>query len=223
MLETRLAKAPIVRVNSKQGWQRVLFLALIPALVRAAGGDDWRQVTDSKDVAVYIRKAAGSAFDEVRVDGSVCAPIDDLIEYIGAVEHFTAWIPDTITARLLADPTNSERLYYVLTDLPWPAKDRDMIYRLVLQPGATDRTRGIAMEGVPNFLPPTPNVQRMAEVAGHWQFDELAGEGRTQVSLQMHVDPGGNVPAWLANRRIVSTPLGMLSNLAAHFASGCRQ
>jgi hypothetical protein len=211
-------------VYSKTGLQRALLLtlALIPTVAATVTDGDWRQVTASTDVEVYTRKTAGSAFDEVRVRGSVCAPIDDLIEYISTVEHFTAWIPDTIAARLLADPSSSERLYYVRTDLPWPAKDRDMIYRLVVRPGATDRARTIDMVGVPDFLPPTPNVVRMATVAGHWQFVEAAGEGRTRVSLDMRVDPGGNVPPWLANRRIVSTPLGMLTNLAKHFDAGCQ-
>jgi hypothetical protein len=78
----------------------------------------------------------------------------------------------------------------------------------------------VQMTGLADYLPPNPGVVRMAQVDGRWEFEER--DGRTSLSLELHIDPGGAVPGWLANRRIVGTPQRMLLNLEREFAAGCQ-
>ena len=47
---------------------------------------------------------------------------------------------------------------------------------------------------------------------GFWKLTPIA-ENKTKVEYQMHVEPGGYVPAWLANMKIVDTPYTFMYNL----------
>jgi len=40
-----------------------------------------------------------------------------------------------------------------------------------------------------------------------------AGNNQTYIKHIAHMDPSGNVPAWIANSKVVDTPLKTLKNL----------
>jgi len=178
----------------------------------------WTALHEGDGVALYTRPFPGSAFPEVRVSAHVCATLPQLVKFVEDVSAFTTWIPDTAEAQLLATPSPQEQLYYIRTSMPWPVKHRDMVYRLTESAGAPG-TLSVSIQGVPDYLPPVRGVIRMTHVSGRWTFrDDAQG---TLIGLDMHIEPGGNVPVWLANRRIVAMPGGMLANLRARFAASC--
>jgi START domain len=196
----------------------------------AAGPDvpaanDWT-LTSHRDgdgidgVDVYVRPVPGSSYDEARAVGSVCAPIDALTSLVTDVSRFEEWIPDTERASLLATPSPYERIYYIRTGMPWPIKDRDMIYRVVssANPNTADDIT-VTLEGLPDYAPPVDGVVRMTSVRGQWHFAHVAAG--TRIALEMRIEPGGGVPAWLAKRRIVGMPARMLLNIGRMFASSC--
>ncbi len=97
---------------------------------------------------------------------------------------------------------------------------RDMIYRLTESTGAPAGDQiSVTLEGVPDYLPAYPGIVRMTAVTGRWTFRQA--RDRTAIDLVMHIEPGGNVPLWLANRRIVGTPTKMIENLQREFAAAC--
>lgn len=183
-------------------------------------GATWKPFGESDGVEVYTRPFPGSAYAQVRASGTVCATLPELVAFIEDVARFDSWIPDTDEARLLARPSQSHQIYYIRTSMPWPVKHRDMIYRLTESPGSrTDDEISVTIEGVPDYLPPYPGVVRMRGVTGRWNFRQADGE--TRIELVMHIEPGGNVPQWLANRRIVGTPTKMIENLRRQFGRLC--
>lgn len=183
-------------------------------------GPQWKSFGESDGVQVYTRPFPGSAYAEVRASGTVCATLPELVAFVEDVARFDTWIPDTDEARLLARPSRSDQLYYIRTSMPWPVKHRDMIYRLTESHGArVDSDISVTINGVPDYLPPYPGVVRMTGVTGRWNFHQADGE--TRIDLVMHIEPGGKVPQWLANRRIVGTPTKMIENLRHQFGSSC--
>ena len=186
----------------------------------AANDAGWTPLEETGGVAVFTRHYEGSAYPEVRARGSVCATLPQLVAFVEDVAGFDRWIPDTAQARLLERPSAKSQLYYIRTSMPWPIKDRDMIYRLFESTDeASPLAIAVAIEGVPDYLPVDPHAVRMTGVNGRWRFVE---EGRrTHIDLDMHIEPGGGVPAWLAKQRIVGTPTKMLANLQRQFEASC--
>jgi len=189
------------------------------APVASAG---WQFSGESEGVLTYLRSFPQSAYAQVRALGSVCASLGELSRYISDPDRLADWVPDTREARLLDSRSRDEQVYYVRTALPWPMKDRDMIYRLQAAPDPDhENEMVVSMDGIPDFAAAEEGVVRMTSASGHWHFRERAG--RTDISLEMHIEPGGAVPAALARRRITSTPARMLGNLKRHFAEGCSE
>lgn len=175
--------------------------------------------TDGVDV--YVRPVPDSAYDEARVVTSVCAPIDALAPVLTDVSRFDEWVPDTKEARQLAAPAPFERIYYIRTNMPWPIKDRDMIYRVASSGDPkTANALTVTLQSLPDYLPPYDGVVRMVEVRGRWQLARVGD--RTHIELEMRIEPGGGVPAWLARRRIIATPTKMVQNIGRLFAASCK-
>gem|GEM_PF-803956 len=200
----------------------LLVFAMLPADVFAAATANWQLVNESDGISIATRTVEGSAFAEVRASATVCATIPQLVELVEDVGAFHTWIPDTERAHLLAQPSPQRQIYYIRTSMPWPVKHRDMIYELTAPTTSpTGADASVLMQGLPEYLPLSAGVVRMKAVTGRWDFSEVAGT--TRISLQMHIEPGGDVPVWLAKRRIVGTPSKMLLNLKRRFDSACQR
>ncbi len=216
----RTTRSSAVRRVASAMW---LWAICMPAFADApavdAGG--WTELEKANGIAVYTRPYDGSTYPEVRASSDVCATLPQLVAFVEDVAAFEQWIPDTAEARLLEQPAPRMQIYYIRTSMPWPIKDRDMIYRLSETADSSLTTNvSVGIEGLPDYLPTDERAVRMKNVSGRWSFVQTGA--RTRIDLDMHIEPGGGVPAWLARQRIVGTPTKMLTNLREHFEKGCR-
>ncbi|HTK96878.1 MAG TPA: START domain-containing protein [Pseudomonadales bacterium] len=193
--------------------------AFAAAATPATETAEWTELEKANGTVVYTRPFPGSAFPEVRASGDVCATLPQLVAFVEDVAAFEQWIPDTAEARLLERPTPRTQIYYIRTSMPWPVKDRDMIYRLSETAESMTTKISVRIEGLPDYRPVDSRAVRMSGVSGRWSF--VQSGGRTRIDLDMHIEPGGGVPNWLARQRIVGTPTKMLTNLKRHFETGC--
>ena len=53
---------------------------------------------------------------------------------------------------------------------------------------------------------------RIPYLSGYWLL-EKQGANRTKVTYQVHADPGGSIPHWLANATAVNNPYETLKNM----------
>jgi hypothetical protein len=131
----------------------------LAAAAPAAETAEWTELDKANGIAVYTRPFRGSAFPEVRASGDVCATLPQLVAFVEDVAAFEQWIPDTAEARLLERPTPRTQVYYIRTSMPWPVKDRDMIYRLseIADPPVIAKI-SVGIEGMPDYLPVDPRA-----------------------------------------------------------------
>jgi hypothetical protein len=216
------------RTPSGAGWRwpHVVVLcaslfATTPVVAQSpADVDGWRLESRDHGVELYVRASSDSPFPAVRAIGDVCASIATLSDYLLDHTHFEEWVPDAEHARLLSAPSVDERIFQLQLRMPWPLKDRDMVYRITrLRADAAGDGVTVAVVGLPDYAPPAKNVVRIRRVEGTWYFAERAK--RTRIDLRMQVDPGGKVEPWFANRRIAALVTGMLTNLARTYSNGC--
>jgi len=106
---------------------------------------------------------------------------------------------------------DKEGYAYIAYFLPWPFNDRDLIvhYKLTQR---EDRTVSIDIKGDPNFITENKDLVRIHTTTGHWGFTAKK-DGLIQVEYQLHMEPGGDVPAWLANKYLSGIPYYTLRNL----------
>ena len=70
----------------------------------------------------------------------------------------------------------------------------------------------IDIEVHPNYLKENENFVRIPFGKGLWRV-KVTGQNQLNVMFQLQIDPGGNVPAWLANIFVTTTPTYTLKKL----------
>ena len=68
------------------------------------------------------------------------------------------------------------------------------------------------LEGVPTYIPEEKGFVRVKEVKGFWKFVPK-GADQIEVTYQVHTEPGGSVPAMVANKFVVDAPFNTLKAL----------
>ena len=105
-----------------------------------------------------------------------------------------------------------QRDVYVTTRLPWPVKDRDAPLRVTFyqEPDTLDLVMPFALHS--GAYPEQAGYVRMPQMEGYYRFSP--GElGRVKVTIEVVLDPGGALPAWLANIILRDIPYFSLRRL----------
>jgi hypothetical protein len=138
---------------------------------------------------------------------------DAVLALLYDIESATEWVWKTSEMRLLQELSGDDgRVVYQLVSAPWPVTDREIISR---SEGFMDPETGeafISIEGLPDFLPPDSRYVRVPRLTGAWNITPLA-EDRCRVVFRLHIEPGGEIPSWLANIAVIDTPYHTLCNL----------
>lgn len=183
----------------------------ILALTAAASGDDWSLDMQQDGIDVYTRPVEGSGIKQFKGVGRVGATAEEILALLRDSNRFKTWFPNTSESKLL-DRDGSVSYQYSVMATPWPMDDRDNVLRSVMSRNEKSGVIEIEVNAAPDYYPMQSGRVRVQKASGHWRLEPV-GEGETHVTFVMHLEPGGGIPQWLINARIVATPFEALTNL----------
>jgi len=185
-----------------------LCLSLYAGVANAA---EWELRKQANGIDVYTRSVAGSEINEFKGEGIVEVEVDQIVALIRDSSRFKDWFPDTSESELLKRDGAVTYQYSVMTT-PWPVADRDNVFRSVMTRDESTGRVEFALEAAPDAHPIQRGRHRVTRAKGKWQLTP-GKSGETQVAFTMHLEPGGGIPDWLVNARVVSTPFEALENM----------
>jgi hypothetical protein len=188
-----------------------LWMLLLPCLATANSSAEWSLRKQAKGIDVYTRPVPGSDVQEFRGEAIVDARIDAVLALLRDASRFKEWFPNTSESQLLSREGPVSYQYSVM-NTPWPVSDRDNVFRTVLMRDETSGRIDISVEAAPDAHPEKPDRHRVQRARGSWRL-EPDGPTRTRVTFTMHLEPGGGIPDWMVNTRVVATPFEALTNL----------
>lgn len=188
-----------------------LLLALSVTAPALAG--DWTLARQENGITVHTRPVADSGIDEFRAVVEVGVGASEVLALVRDSDRFKEWFPNTPESKLL-DRDGAVSHQYSVLDAPWPVSDRDNVFRSVMSRDEASGTIKLALTASPDHYPEQDGCVRVRHAQGSWRFEPL-GPTRTRITFQMHLDPGGGVPQWLTNARVVDSPFEALTNLRA--------
>lgn len=172
---------------------------------------EWILEKDEEGIKVYTRKPEGSNFKEYKAEAIMHGTLDDFKDIVMNVEDYPDVYSNVETARLL-EASDTSLIYYMTTDVPWPLKDRDAIISVKLRRNTEKDLLEISVSALPGYLEEKRGYVRIRKTQGKWNVKHL-NDGTLKVRLQMHAEPSGSIPSWLANRFIVDGPYEDFSNI----------
>ena len=149
--------------------------------------------------------------DRFRAQASLPISVQQLLPILQQPCQVRRWMPGVAQVRIIDRQSPARTLVYMARSAPWPLQNRDAVTLFVSQPGDP---WVITMIGQPHALPLRPGYVRMPIIEGRWSL--RAGDGATLVEYQQRVDPGGDLPQWLADRLAPSQIRRTLEALQAY-------
>jgi len=181
--------------------------ALVATAVHA---EDWQTAKDEDGIKVSLSVVPGSDYKAYRGVTTIKAPLAKIKALQEDVVGACAWIHECKLQKLLK-VEGDQSWTYTQFNTPWPVTPRDSILRVTSQQGA-DGSLTRTLEEVPNYLPKEKDFVRVAQVAGFWKLVPK-GADSTEVTYQVHTEPGGSVPSFVANKFVVEAPFNTLKAL----------
>ena len=199
-----------------RAWLAAAAVAVCGLAFAPAARAEWRVVTREAGVEVSRDDSADSAL-HFRGVGEIPADPERIVAILRDVPHQCEWMPDCGEARIVRKEAQGV-LSYRRTDAPWPVSDRDVLVRSeiqVVRPGQEIHIRFSSVDDP--AVPPREGYVRMPRLTGSYKIRALA-PGRSQLEIEVDVDPGGSFPAWLAARTARDNPIRTIVRLRERVA-----
>lgn len=188
-------------------------LALAFPAARAADDGGWTLKKSGSGIEIYLRDYPGSKTKEframMRVPG---ARLSSLMGVFDDTPSYPRWMHNCIEARLVKRISASERITYSATKAPWPVSTRDMVTHSIVRQDPTTLAVTLKINALPEFLPPVNGRVRIQKLDAAWTF-RPEGNGDVLVTYQLHSEPGGSLPAGLANMAVTDLPFNTFIKL----------
>lgn len=205
------ARLPSRRFLSLAGAALLALLCAAPSL--AASDDGWQVVFESDTLRVLRRDYSGSALDEVRGELHVRASLNALMALLKDAPFNRHWVYRSGGARILRESGYAQAWVYGVVDAPFPIADRDSVVRFDYVQNPVTAGITVTINNAPGVTPAVPGLVRVPDIGGFWALQPQDG-GWVEVAYQIHGDPGGWIPVWLANRAAQASVKYTLQNLA---------
>jgi hypothetical protein len=183
--------------------------------------ENWELRKESDGIRVYTSEIPESSYKAFRAECEIKADnITAIAAAILDVKNYILWMPDTEEATLIKKFDDSHDIHYVLTGAPWPVNDRDGVYEQKASYFKIENKVVIQLDCLTEYDFPKKNkVVRMTVGTGYWEISD-SGNGKFKLIYQYHAEPGGSIPAWLANTSVVDIPFDLMTNLRAMIEEG---
>ena len=189
------------------------FLLLILLFIIPFPESDWNLKKDKDGIKIYTRSIEGSSFDEFRGITTIeNSSLEEVLSVIFDVKNYESLFPDCMNPKVLKQDGKYYDIHYIQVKAPWPVKNRDTVYEQKAVVDENGKHAFVSLKPLPDVIAEDKDFVRIREGSGFWELDEDEGNN-VKVTYQFHGEPGGDIPAWLANSFVVTQPFQTLVNL----------
>ena len=177
-------------------------LLLTPAAI--AGSPDtehFKLIKKDEALTLYERwipAAGGGTVRQLKAVFQVRSGVRDIVAVLRDPALVSRWNAGVMSSAICPSPGESDWLYYVRYDIPWPFNDQDCLLRYqVLDLGNDAAT--IAFHSVESSRFPVPQgFDRITHVRGQWLVTPL-DDGWLKVTYLVTTDRSKQIPRWVSD------------------------
>ena len=155
--------------------------------------------TTDNGITVYMRDVPNSKIKEAKAVGIIKSSPKRLRDVIRDVPHYIEFMPYIEEAKVLKHIDDKTCIVYQRLNPPIVNR-RDMVYRFVEFHDKFTNFYKLSWTRADGIGPaPMKKVVRLKVNDGHWTLEDMKN-GATRVTYWVYTDPGGSLPAWIANK-----------------------
>ncbi len=164
-------------------------------------------------IKVFTCKTENEKFKSLRAEFVLeNTTLKELKDFLWDVTQYETWQYNMLEAEKVSSSGADEMVYRSVVDAPWPVQNRELVVKIKVINDIT--VTRIVVHSIPYDKPPPDDVIRVPLFDASWK---IIHEGNTlKVTYSLRIDPGGSVPAWLANIALAEGPYISFKKLKAH-------
>ena len=185
--------------------QFIVFIIGFSSLINLNAQADWELKKEEDGIKVYLREVEGSKIQEYKAEAILDGKVSSYIAVMKDVNSYAELYEHTKEVRLINE-NDTFHVHYLVTDTPWPVKDRDAVYSSTYSQHYDTKLVRIDMKIETGYEDENDDYVRMEKADGFWLFYQIE-PNKVEVTYQMHAEPGGSIPNWVINMFLVDTPI----------------
>ncbi len=192
----------------------LLALLSLPAL--ADSDEPWRQMRTADeriDVETWRRPVEDNSIDAFRGRVEVPHSLPVVLAVLGDIDNFPEWVFQCDDTEFHPEEWGPDIIRIVIEGI-WPVSDRDVVTRSSLKQDDNNLAVTIRTRAANDILEEQPGFVRIPALDNTFVMKPLE-DGWTRITFTTFVDPGGRIPAWLANFVATRAPLTTLRDMSA--------
>jgi len=115
------------------------------------------------------------------------------------------WVYHNKVSSIIKQINPHELYYYTETSLPWPMSNRDAIVHLKMDKDSLNRFLKITAVSVPDYISEKSGKVRVTKSNVSWNVT-MPTTKTISIAYIFEAEPGGNLPAWVANMFVDKGP-----------------
>lgn len=179
-------------------------ITLLFSLVLSLSGfaqDEWEKETKKDGIQAYSRIKKGKDYYEFRTVFTTKSTIYKAKKLITNIDNMKNWLPSTLDSKLLEKVSDTEFYGYTVSDAPWPASNRDLVFKMTVNRHSS-KSYTITLKGEPDYYPIQSGKVRVYEYIAVWKID-LKEESLIEIDYTASFNPGSSYPNWLIKNSMV--------------------
>lgn len=198
-------------------WVVLLCLSGAFAQLQAEPVLDWRETINDEGIQVFKRARPGSAYEEVRAVARLQAQVSDFLPFFNEPEQYKRWVYGTLESGQMSRAKPFDFVFKGVFKIPWPFENRELISRVVIlqKPDASSLTARLSHSD--SSVAVTPGLVRVSHFESLWEVKQDDPKN-VNLSIEMYVEPGGQLPPFIVNLVLSRIQLWSIKNLKREIA-----
>ncbi|HEX4459652.1 MAG TPA: START domain-containing protein [Polyangia bacterium] len=177
----------------------VLLASTTAARAGKVGPDGWEQIADKDGVKVFRKSVAGSPLKSMKGVGIVDVPVATVALVLLDDPRAHEWVDSLAESRVVRMVNPHEYIEYNHIAMPAICRDREFVTRVTLESRPAEKVAII--RSAPADDPSIAHNKKIirGDLISFYQLRSIDDGKRTELTIEMHTDPKGWLPAWVVN------------------------
>lgn len=177
----------------------------------SAQDTQWERIKKEDGIEVFARKEADGKYYVIKVITETRTKLSALVALLKDADNYTEWMHAAEESRLLKRYNKYEFSYYLHSDVPWPAQDRDVVIKTHIKQ-RDDKVIVTHSHNIKGEVAPKEDITRMKYLNASWKFTPIAG-GKVKIIYQGKFRTHDYLPDWLQEEVYHIAPYNTIKNM----------
>ncbi|PLX05599.1 MAG: hypothetical protein C0594_07040 [Marinilabiliales bacterium] len=189
-----------------------LFLVICFSMYSFGHDDNWKMSKNESGIVVHTKNNSSSRIKEVKASAIMNCEISEITAAILDVSKYTNWVYECSVSNLIRENSKIDKVYYLVTNVPWPVSDRDMVFHIKAGINKNNHSVEITAVTLKDEIPEKEGMVRVNYSMIKWEIKQIQ-PGKIELLYWLKGDPGGEYPDWILEMFMVSGPFNSIKAL----------